>query len=382
MTAETELTILNTKHTLFITVDASLVGLGAVLFQMNEENKMRVISYNSRILITQEQKLSTLDRELLAIVYALQIYEFLIFGSPHPIYIFTNNKPLLHCFAKKGNLSPRFYRKQMQLTKFSKLKIIHTPGKKLTVADMPSRTFTKEQLQIHQLRHKQLPPQRDFSIMKDNQLKPVHYLVKHEEIKYSKKNDCHPIQVDYGEDQFSIRINNKGEDFHIKPVDSISFQSIVPLESKYKRPTKNQAKSLSQQSTILNDTDILSDECEPNQSQNMKNQNTNILKEQTLAKQYPTKPDYCNQKVPFFDPSFFKYKRYFHYFFLPEDTQITIETIISQQKQDPVLQNVYHWLKINERPLQIDPTIASNSFLSVYYKLFNQLYIIHDTKTY
>ena len=87
MTADTELTIPNTKHPFFITVDASLVGLGAVLFQMNEENKMKVVSYYSRILNTQEQKLSTLDRELLAIVYALQIYEFLIIGSPHPIYI-------------------------------------------------------------------------------------------------------------------------------------------------------------------------------------------------------------------------------------------------------------------------------------------------------
>ena len=85
MTADTELTIPNTTHPFFITVDASLVGLGAVLFQMNEENKMKVISYNSRILNTQEQKLSTLDRELLAIVYALQRYEFLIIGSPHPI---------------------------------------------------------------------------------------------------------------------------------------------------------------------------------------------------------------------------------------------------------------------------------------------------------
>ena len=65
----------------------------------------------------------------------------------------------------------------MQLTKFSKLKIIHTPGKNLTVADMLSRTSTKEQLQVHQLRHKQLPPQIDFSFMKDIQLKPVHYLV-------------------------------------------------------------------------------------------------------------------------------------------------------------------------------------------------------------
>ena len=49
MTADTELTIPNTTHPFFITVDASLVGLGAVLFQMNEDNKMRVISYNSRI---------------------------------------------------------------------------------------------------------------------------------------------------------------------------------------------------------------------------------------------------------------------------------------------------------------------------------------------
>ena len=261
---------------------------------------MKVISYNSRILNTQKQKLSTLDRELLAKVYALQIYDFLIIGSPHPIYIFTDHKSLLHCFARKGNLSPRVYREQMQLTQFSKLKDIHNPGKNLTVADMLSRTFTKEQLQVHQLRHKQLPPQIDFSIMKDNQLKPVHYLVKHEEFKYNQKNDCHPILADYADDQFSIRINNKGEDIQMKPLDSFSFKSIVPFESKYKKPTKNQSKSLLQQSTLLNETEILSDDDEPTQPQNVKNQNSNILKEQTLAIQYPTKSDYCNQPVPFF----------------------------------------------------------------------------------
>ena len=153
------------------------------------------------------------------------------------------------------------------------------------------------------------------------------------------------------------------------------------FESKYKRPTTNKAKSLLQQSTILNDTDILGDEDGPNQSQNTKNQNTDTLKEQTLAIKYPTKLNYCNQQVPFFDPSFFKYKKkHFHYFFLPEDTQITIKTIKSQQKQDPVLQKICLWLKTNGRPLQINPIIASNSFLSVYYKLFNQLYINHDTK--
>ena len=61
LTAETELTIPNTKHRFFTTVDASLIGLGAVLFRLNEENKMKVISYNSCIINPQDQRLSTLD---------------------------------------------------------------------------------------------------------------------------------------------------------------------------------------------------------------------------------------------------------------------------------------------------------------------------------
>ena len=130
LTSDTELTIPNTKHPFFITVYASIIGLGAVFFQLNEQNQMKVISYNSRILNPQEQKPSTLERELLGIVHALRIYEFIIIGSPLPIHVFTDHKPLLHCFTKNGNLSPRFYRAQIQLTKFSKPKIIHTPGKK------------------------------------------------------------------------------------------------------------------------------------------------------------------------------------------------------------------------------------------------------------
>ena len=51
LTSETDLTIPNTKHPFFITADASLIGLGAVFFQLNEEQKMNVISYNSRLLI-------------------------------------------------------------------------------------------------------------------------------------------------------------------------------------------------------------------------------------------------------------------------------------------------------------------------------------------
>ena len=207
LTSETELTIPNTKHP--FSVDASLIGLGAVSFQLNEQNKMKAISYNSRILNPQEQKRLTLDRELLGIVHALQIYEFLIIGSPHPIHIFTDHKPLLHCFTKKGNLGPRFYRAQMQLTKLSNFKKIHTPGKNLSVADMLSRSFTKAELQLNQLKHKQLPPQIDFALIQNGSLKPVHYLIKHEEMLPHQKHDSHPILADYGTDKFFIRFNDK-----------------------------------------------------------------------------------------------------------------------------------------------------------------------------
>ena len=105
LNSDSKLTIPITNHAFFITVDESLIGLGAVLFQFNDSNKMKIFSYNSRILNPQEQKLSTLDRELRGIVHALQIIEFLIIGSPHKIHIFTDHKPLLHCFYKKKETS-------------------------------------------------------------------------------------------------------------------------------------------------------------------------------------------------------------------------------------------------------------------------------------
>ena len=192
---------------------------------------MKVISCNSRILNPQEQKLSTLDRELLGIVHALQVYEFLIIGSHHPIHIFTDHKPLLHCFTKKGDLSPRFYSAQMQLTKFSKFKIIHTPGKNLSVADMLNRSFTKAELQLNQLKHKQLPLQIDFELLQNGTLKPVHYLIKHEE-----------------------------KLPHQKHLHSFSFKSVTPFQTKFKTPFKKNNKTLHQQSLLLNDTDITSDD--------------------------------------------------------------------------------------------------------------------------
>ena len=64
-------TIPKTSHPLYITVDASLISLGSILFQPNSNDKMQVISYNYSILSIREQTLSTFDRDPCAITFAL-----------------------------------------------------------------------------------------------------------------------------------------------------------------------------------------------------------------------------------------------------------------------------------------------------------------------
>ena len=61
-------------------------------------------------------------------------------------------------------------------------KIFKTQDYKHTWKKPFSCSFTKAELQINQLKHKQLPPQIDFAILQNDTLKPVHYLIKHEKI--------------------------------------------------------------------------------------------------------------------------------------------------------------------------------------------------------
>ena len=62
----------------------------------------------------------------------------------------------------------------MQLPDFSKLKIIHARGETLSFADMLSPSFTKAELQLNQLKHKQRSPQNDFAILQNHARKLVH----------------------------------------------------------------------------------------------------------------------------------------------------------------------------------------------------------------
>ena len=288
----------------------------------------------------------------------------------------------------------------MQLTKFSKLKIIHTPGKNLSVADMLSRSFTKTELQINQLKHKQLPPQIDFAVLKDNTLTHVHYSIKHEDVQPHQKHDSHPILADYGTDQFSIRINDKGNDIIVKPFNSFSFKSITPFQTKFKPPIKKNNKSLHQQSLLLNDTDITSDDDDhiytriPKHDSSFNDDNT--LHDETFSTLKPSKSiqnpisaidvqtnsqsiTLCSQIIPFYDTSFFKYKNYFQGFFLPDDYSLDLKTLQQQQSQDPVLRTIYSWVTKNEKPEFLTPLITGTPFLYAYYKRFSYFFIEDST---
>ena len=80
--------------------------------------------------------MSTLRRELCGIVSVLQTCEHYIIGSPFPIYLYCDHKPILYLWGRKGQLSHRFFRYQVILTKFQNLKLIWTPTSNFAFSDI------------------------------------------------------------------------------------------------------------------------------------------------------------------------------------------------------------------------------------------------------
>jgi len=64
-----------------IHTDASGKAIVAVLMQTKEDGETRIVSTASQVLTLVEQWYSTCEQELLAIVYALQIFGFLCFWT-------------------------------------------------------------------------------------------------------------------------------------------------------------------------------------------------------------------------------------------------------------------------------------------------------------
>ena len=210
------------------------------------------------------------------------------------------------------------------------------------------------------------------------------------------KHDSHPILADYRTDQFAIRIIDIGNDIVVKPLHSFSFKSVTPFQSKFKTPIKKINKTLHQQSLLLNDTNITSDDEDhiytriPKYDSSFPTDTTLHENSSTLKKPPSKTPQettsainvqtnspsltHCSQNIPFYDTSFFKYKNYFQGFFLPDDYSLDIKTLKQQQSQDPILRTAYSWIINNEKPESLTPLITGTPLLHAYYKRFSQLF--------
>ena len=95
-----------------------------------------------------------------------------------------------------------------------------------------SGSSTQKQLQLNQRKHKQLPPQYQLpTLTHDNQIKPAHYLVKHETVLLSQMEDCHPILAEFRSYQFSLRNIDEAQNSTNKPLDSFFVEAVKPIQS-------------------------------------------------------------------------------------------------------------------------------------------------------
>jgi hypothetical protein len=89
------------EKTFHVHVDASAIALGAILVQPREGDLDHPIAFASRKLSYSEQNYNTIEREGLAIVYALQNYRHYLLGkhfkmfTDHSALKYLVNKPVL-----------------------------------------------------------------------------------------------------------------------------------------------------------------------------------------------------------------------------------------------------------------------------------------------
>ena len=120
--------------------DASDVALGAILFQLDEVGNACPVIYASQTLKGSELACYTTEKELLAIVWALQKFRSYIMGGL--VIIRTDHKALT--FLKRCKLwSGRLTRWTMAIQDYY-ISIEHCPGKNNLVADTLSRLPEQE----------------------------------------------------------------------------------------------------------------------------------------------------------------------------------------------------------------------------------------------
>lgn len=120
-----------------VIADASPVGLGAALIQI--QNRPRVISYASKSLSQVEQRYSQTEKEALALVWACEKFAIYLYAKEFELH--TDHKPLETIFGPRSKPSPRIERWVLRMQSFQ-YKTIFIQGKS-NIADPLSRLLPK-----------------------------------------------------------------------------------------------------------------------------------------------------------------------------------------------------------------------------------------------
>ena len=117
--------------------DASGTGLGSVLAQLDPEGVERPVGYASRKLIPREAKMSTVERELLSVVWSLSHFQQYTYGAKVQVYTDHN---CLRWLKTMANHNPRLTRWALAIQRYD-LDIHFTPGRLNMMADGLSRAY-------------------------------------------------------------------------------------------------------------------------------------------------------------------------------------------------------------------------------------------------
>lgn len=117
--------------------DASKAATGAVLRQRDANGEWHPCGYLSQSLNPAERNYEIYDRELLAIIRALEAWTQYLMGSPHATVVLSDHKNLTY-WRTAQKLNRRQARWSLKLSEFD-LRLVHVPGAQMAQSDALSR---------------------------------------------------------------------------------------------------------------------------------------------------------------------------------------------------------------------------------------------------
>lgn len=120
-------------------VDASQVGAGAVLLQTGESGIDRPVCYFSRKFNKHQINYSTIEKEALALVWALVHFDVYLGGGVQPLVVYSDHNPLTYLHTLH-NPNQRLMRWALYLQPYH-LEVRHIRGVDNVIADALSRSW-------------------------------------------------------------------------------------------------------------------------------------------------------------------------------------------------------------------------------------------------